>query len=438
MNSFFKRFAKGFANNFKTIIQACVFSVIIWFFISIQVFPDITLRINDIPVEYQPTLFMKDENLQIISIDTPSVDIQVQGKRYSISQLTSENFTAVCDMSKIYEPGEHILPIDIETVTDGVDCSILTGSLTAKVKVVKIVSREFDVIPSTDSISLADGMKIEGEVTVSPEKITVTGEESAVDAIGHVEAQISDIDGALDHSDSFTASPIFFNRSGIKLASPEISTDTDSFTVSVPVYKLKTLPVQVKFTGVSGSSGFSPDELKYTLSPDEITIASPDSSVDRLDALDIGEISLTALTLKDLQGGVVLPVELPEDYKNISGNRTITVTFSDYEDFGQLGFTVPSENFTIINNPSSFDVKLLTNEILVSVVGYSDYIQSMTAADIYATINLLGTEIAEGTKTVSVTFRLKGTNVRAWVTGEEYKVDLLITKSVEDVELPEV
>ena len=126
--------------------------------------------------------------------------------------------------------------------------------------------------------------------------------------------------------------------------------------------------------------------------------------------------------------------ELPEGYKNISGNKTITVTFPEAEEFGQLGFTVPSENFTVINIPSKYDVKILTKEMVVNVVGYSDYIQAMTSSDIFATINLLGMELNEGSKTVSTTFRLKGSYPRAWVAGEEYKVDLLITASVEDAE----
>ena len=431
MSNVWSRFAKGFMGNLKTIIQALVFSVIIWFFISIQIFPDISMHISGIPVSCEPTMFMNDEDLRISSVDTKEITIQVKGKRYSISQLEADNFTAACDLSEVYTAGEYSVPITITQVEQNVDCEISTVNTTAKVKVVKIVTREIDVIPNTDSLTLAEGMQIEGDVTVVPSTIIVTGEESLVKSIGHVEAVVSYPDGELDHSEGLHATPMFFNSSGIKIASPDISYSTDEFTVNVPVYKLKTLPVQVKFTGNTGTSGFDPDDLDYTMSINEITIASPDSSIDNLSAIDIGEISLAALTLKDLQGGVVLPVELPEGYKNISGNRTITVTFPDADDFGQLGFTVPSENFTVINSPSIFDVKMLTNEIVVNVVGYSNYIQTMTSADIYATINLLGMEISEGSKSVSVTFRLKGGNVRAWVTGEEYKVDLLITAAEE-------
>ena len=172
---------------------------------------------------------------------------------------------------------------------------------------------------------------------------------------------------------------------------------------------------------------FKIDDIRYNMSINELTIASPDNSIDNLEAIDIGEISLSSLTLKDLQGGVALPVKLPEGYKNISGNKTVTVSFPDSENYGQLGFTALLDTVSIINAPANYNVRVLTNEMVVNVVGLSTYIQTMTSSDVFATINLLGTELTEGTKSVSVTFRLKGANVEAWVTGEEYKVEILVT-----------
>ncbi len=431
MTNVFKRFAKGFLGNLKTIIQALLFSVVIWLFISIQIFPDITMHISDIPVKYEPTSFMNDENLHITSIDVSKVAIQIEGKRYSISDLTADDFSAVCDLSGIYEAGDHSVDINVFLTDDSKKCQIMTTNLKANVHVVKIVTRELEIKPNTNSVTVADGMQIEGDVTVEPSTVYITGEESLVNSVSRAEALAEYNDGDLDHTAGLPATPVFYNKSGSRLVSPSFSYSTALFTVNVPVYKVKTLPVQVKFTGSKNSYGFTAEELEYELSLDEITIASPDSSIDNLDAIDIGEVSISSLTLKDIQGGITLPIELPEGYKNISGNRSLTVTFPQSDDFGQLGFTVPSENFTIINIPKNYDVKMLTNEMVVNVVGYSDYIQEMTSADIHATINLIGMEFAEGNKSVSVTFRLTGAKVRAWVTGEEYKAELLITASEE-------
>ena len=429
MKNFFKNFARNFVKNIKTIIQAAVFSVIIWFVISIQIFPNIALHVSGIELVYEPTSLMKEENLQITSVDTETVTIQIQGKRYTISELTEEDFVARLDLSGIYDSGEYVVNVIVTPADAGTDCEIITRALTAKIKVVKIVSKEIEVVPDISSVRIADEMQVEGDITVSPSSVVVTGEEKLVNSISRIEAKAV-CEDELDQTAEVPASLHFFSSAGAKMVNPAVETDNSSFTVNIPVYKVKTLPVKVKFTNCP--SNFNIDELKYEMSINELTIASPDSSIDNLNAIDIGEISLSALTLKDLQGGVALPVKLPDGYKNISGNKTITVSFPDSDSYGQLGFTALAENITIINAPVNHEVKVLTNELNVNVVGLSSYIQELTSADIYATVNLLGVELYEGTKTVSATIRLTGTRVKGWVTGEEYKVELLVTPVTEN------
>lgn len=429
MNNFFKRFASKILPNLKTIIQAAICSVIVWVFISVQVFPDITQHISDVKVECTPTQHMKNENLRITSVDVDTVTIQIEGKRYSISELTGEDFTAHCDLSKIYEAGEHIVDITVEAADASNECEIISKNLTATVSVVKIISREVDVVPNTSGVKIADEMQIEGDISVTPQTVIVTGEERLVNSIGKIEA-VPDYDDILDGSAELKSLPVIYNQQGMRMLNTDLSLSEGVFMVNVPVYKVKTLPLNVKFT--NSSTNFNLSNLKYSMSITELTIASPDSSIDNIDAIDIGEISLSALTLKDLQGGVALPVKLPDGYKNISGNKTVTVYFEEYDNYGQLGFTVPSENINVINAPANYDIKVLTNVLNVNVVGLSSYIQEMTSDDIYATVNLLGVGISEGTKSVSVTFRITGINTRAWVTGEEYKVEIQCAKIPEE------
>ncbi len=431
MNIFIRRFASKLLTNLKTIIQAVIASIIIWFFISIQIFPNITQHISDVKVECTPTQHMINENLQITSVDVTDVTIKIQGKRYSISDLDGEDFKAHCDLSSIYEAGKHKVDIIVETADTATECEILEGNLTATVNVSKIISKEIEVAAYTDGIKIADEMQIEGEIGLFPSTIVVTGEEKLVNSIGHIKA-VPDYDDVLSESAELKCTPVLYNQYGMRMLNDDLALSEGVISMSVPVYKVKTLPLNVQFT--NSSTNFNISNLKYSMSVTELTIASPDSSIDNLDAIDIGEISLTSLTLKDLQAGVALPVKLPDGYKNISGNKTVTVYFENYDEYGQLGFTVPAENINIINAPNNFDVKVLTNVLTVNVVGLSSYIQEMTSDDIYATVNLLGVELSEGTKSVSVSFRLAGTNSRGWVTGEEYKVEIQISLPPEDVD----
>lgn len=431
MSNFFKRFASAFASNFKTIIQAIVLSVVLWFVISIQIFPNITLHISDVEVLCEPTQYMLNENLQITSPAIENITVQIQGKRFDISSLTNEDLVARCDLSGIYESGQYTVNILVEPADPSVQCTVLSDSLTAEISVTKIITREVPVEPSASRLRIAEGMQIEGELTVLPETVLITGEENLVNAVGRIEAA-PEYAGQLEESAELRSSLDFYNQQGVKMLDPAFSMNESVFTVNVPVYKVRTLPLNVQLTNFP--TNFDLSSLKYSMSIKELTIASPDSSIDNLEQIDIGEISLSSLTLKDLQGGVALPVKLPDGYKNISGNKTVTVYFEDYDSFGQLGFTVPFENINVLNKPSNYDVDVLTNQLTVNVVGLSSYIQGMTSDDIFATVNLLGVEIAEGTKSVSVSFRLTGGNIKAWVTGEEYKVDLQLSAVEEAAE----
>ncbi len=429
MSNFFKKFASNLISNLKTIIQAAILSVVLWFVISIQIFPNITLHVSGIHVECEPTQYMTNENLQITSPAIEDVTIQIQGKRYDISTLSGEDFTAKCDLSGIYESGEYTVNVHVEAADPSVECEILSNSLTAQVQVTKIISKEIPLEASADGLQIADGMQIEGDLTVSPASLFVTGEEKLVNSIGKIEV-LAEYDGVLEESAELRGSLAFYSRQGGKMPNPEVTLSESAYTVYIPVYKVKTLPLNVKFTNIPAN--FDTTSLKYSMSIDSLTIASPDSSIDNLEQIDIGEISLSSLTLKDLQGGVALPVKLPDSYKNISGNKTVTVYFEDSDSFGQLGFTVPVENINVINEPSNYSVDVLTNLLTVNVVGLSSYIQEMTSDDIFATVNLLGVDLSEGTKSVSVSFRLTGGRIKAWVTGEEYKVDLQISAKEED------
>ncbi len=68
-------------NNLKTLIMSVVFAVIIWFAVSIQVFPNEYDHVDGIKVIAEPTGYMQQENLRITDFEK-EVSIQIMGKRY--------------------------------------------------------------------------------------------------------------------------------------------------------------------------------------------------------------------------------------------------------------------------------------------------------------------------------------------------------------------
>ena len=197
---------------------------------------------------------------------------------------------------------------------------------------------------------------------------------------------------------------------------------------------MKTLPLNVS---VIYPENFDSNSINYSIVPKEITIAAPatDTGIENLDRIDVGEINLTSITARDLQG-VNLAISLPDGYKNLSNTGRAQVTFENMDSYGKMEFTVSTDNnFTVLNGDPEYDYSFVTSQFDVTAIGPSNVLRNLSQDDITGTVNLLGIPMEESVKNVTVTLRIAGQNVTAWITGE-YKIDIRATvKSDEEEEV---
>ena len=72
-----------------------------------QIFPDVTTHVSDIPVEVKATEYMTENALSVTNSYVDKITVQVTGKRYEVGNLTASDFTASADLSAITAPGEY-------------------------------------------------------------------------------------------------------------------------------------------------------------------------------------------------------------------------------------------------------------------------------------------------------------------------------------------
>ena len=425
MKNFIINFFKNIGKEFKSILFALLLAIIVWFAISMQVFPDIVSHINDIPVTVTVTEYMAANNLSVSEDFEHTVSVKISGKRYDIGNLSGDDFTASLDLSTVTGVGEYVVKVNVVPVKN-VECEIDDSGLTVKIKVEKIISKTFtaadgNLTATADEVIPTDDMKIDS-ITADPSTITLTGDAADLEAVKRVEIR-SVSAGETSASLTSKGQIVLIGANGDVIENPDISYDNDNFIVNVSLYKQKTLPLTVQFTNVP--SNFDLSSLKYSIYPETLTISSPDDSVDMQDKFEVGTIDLSQLTTKYLQK-LTLPITLPEGYKNISGNTSAMVSF-DAENYTFLSFTIQKENIIIANASDNFDIDVLTNELTVNVTGPADEIAAMTSKNIYATIDLMGTSLTAGLKDVTPEFTLRGTKVKSWVTGD-YKVSIQVSE----------
>ena len=368
---------------------------------------------------------MTQNNLQITSEITDKVNIEIEGKRYDISDLDPEDFSAEVDLSSARSAGTYTLPLKVTPKTNRELTITSISPEQISVTLDEIISKEFPVQGTAD-VSLPNEYYL-GEITASPATVTLTGSSSLIGRVSRVEAK-STLHGNISESQQ-TGSEITVYGAGNRVISDGITLSTDNIRVDIPIYKKKELPL--KFQIINYPSNFNIDSLKYKISPETLTVAAPDgTSIDNLAELDIGSIDLSDLKLENTS---YITINLPEGFQNLSGYNSARIEW-DISDYGKLDFTVTNEgeneNIKVINAPTNFDVSLITNSIKLTVIGPSERIAEISPTDITVTANLLGVQIHEGTQDVSVSVQIKGSRQTCWVSGD-YKVTISATPVTE-------
>ena len=410
---FLKRIANDIKQNYLYLIFAFVIAVAAWLVVSINVFPTIENKVNGIIVETPLTEYMIQHNLQIVNSPTDAVDIRIEGKRFDISGLKAEDFSAAVNLSQIRAAGTYTVPVSVAPKND-VECSILeTDPLSITLVIDEIISRDFNIKGTAPNISLSEGYYID-EITASPDVITITGSASVIDKITSVEAR-STFKGEITESHETVSDLIIYGANGAKIINDDLKLSTEIVSVNIPVYKQKELPL--KFSITNYPVNFDKNSLKYTIYPETITVAAPDDSIDNLSELEIAAIDITDIKLNQTTS---IPITLPEGYKNLSGNPTARITW-DIEEYGKLDYTI--DNIALSNVPDNFDVSLITNAITITAIGPSERLAELSPSDFYVTANLLGVSLREGTQDVAVNIIISGANQKCWVSGK-YKATI--------------
>lgn len=411
--NFFEKIGSNFKSNLKNILISFAIALGAWFFVSIQIFPTVEESVKNIPIEVQPTEYMIQNNLQIVSALDQTVNIRIEGKRFDISGADADSFYASLDLSSVRSEGVFTVPVNVSQKIER-ECEIIdTDPLAITVEIDKIISREFEVTATAPSISLPDGYYV-GDITATPATITVTGSSSVIEKIDRIEAR-SAYNGAISESHDTQSEIFIYGTNGARIVDDELTLSSEHVSVTIPVYKQKVLPLTFSYANVP--SNFDIDSLKYRIQPSTLTVAAPDGSIDFISELDIGTIDISDIRLDQI---VSVPIALPEGYKNLSGNNTARIEW-DLDAYGKLDFT--TSNIAIKNAPDNYDVSLITNEVVISVMGPSELLSALAPADIYVTADLLGVTLRDGAQDVAVTIRIRGSELKCWTTGS-YKVTI--------------
>ncbi len=399
-------FSKLFEKDVVVKITSIAAAVVIWFVISVSVYPTISPIVYNVPVQVGLEGTYADANrLQAMSVSQETVTVYIEGSREQVGNISADELTAVASAENVLYSGEYSLPLSIECSTGKEFEVIRIVPSDVTVKFDEFITKEFTVYPELSGISAAEGYVMDEKIDVVPSVVEITGPAEKVNGISSAAAVVSE-DVSLTSTTDFRTTALKL-YSGISVMSDDdqtLSYDKSDFTVHVPVYAKKTVKLNVRITNAPGS--FDTEKFKEQLefSVDELEVAvSGESAAGESGYLDIGAIDMREA---DIGKEFTFAVDsfLPDGYIDWNGVGSVTVKCPSE---GLEKRLIHITSIELVNEPSQFDFKIITSGVTPTLIGPAESIEQLTYIDVSAQIDLLnGFNMEEGYQKLPITFSI--------------------------------
>ena len=188
----------------------------------------------------------------------------------------------------------------------------------------------------------------------------------------------------------------FYTRSGSEVKFEYTTLEEESVDVTLQVYKVATLPVEVSF--INAPRDFDSSVLAYTLSKKTLNVAGPESQIDRLSALSVGTIDLSTFALDKVYE---MPIELPTGIHLLDNLSSITVSF-DSSKLETKTLNLPSSCVQVVNLPSSYQLTVETERLMnVTLCGPAGSLETLTPEQVVIEIDADDFSVAIGQQNIA-------------------------------------
>lgn len=416
-------------NNLSLAIYSVVIACILWFVISMALYPSVTKQIRSVEISLDISGTSASENgLSVISCNITDVNIVVKGSRTQASKLNAESFVAYIDTSGITTPGRRALPLKVRS-KDNIPFEVesITPS-TVVVNLDKYETAEIPVEPDCPGISAVSGKVIyDKEYKCSPSIVKITGPSVQVAKIAKCKAY-SDKEMVLESSVDITTDKLqLLAEDGTIIDQSMMEFSNTSFSINIPVLTQKTVKLSVQVVG--GSTEFDKSSLEFDLSADSLTVASRNSQLEIPDPLDIGKINLSDVGPGYTKSFDINALLEESNVINMSGLETVVLTLDD-DKLETKEFTLDKSSINISNKPggNEYDYNLISQNVRICVMGPKDVIAGLTPADFVAEANLLNGEFAVGQFYFDVTVHCLASD-KVWAIANPSRPTVLIQKT---------
>ena len=411
-------------NRVVSILMALACGLATWLVVTIYIDPQGSTTIRDVPINYaNSATTYTNQGLDIVERpDISGVTVRVEGNITSIGKMTSSDIMVYPSYSGVSGAGKVTLRLQarVTNTTDysgNIKCTVEKPYDTIDVVFDEVSEKTVPVTVDASAVSIADGYML-NKTSAVPAEITLRGPTSELDQISQVVAPVLSDDALADTTT--TPSTLELRDENGNTITPQYTTmDSDSANVTLTIYQVRELPLEVDFIGVP--NGFDTSSLHYTLSQQKLRVAGPARTVSALESLTVTDFDLAREFEMDRDYQRL--IELPAGVVSLDGVTNVTLSFNTTD---MASTTLNISNIRLVNVPSNYDMEILSSLVSgVELYGPKDEIEELSADSVVAQIDCQSISLTVGQQTIPVTIQIPS-STRIFATGS-YTVQCEVT-----------
>ena len=383
-----------------TALASLLAAVALWVYVITVVGPEDQQTFPDIPVVFRGVSALDGRGLMLLTEEVPSVTLELSGNRSDLNKLSPSNISVTVDLSNIYDPGKNAIGFDVSYPGDVANDAITVQSRTPSGITLEVVRRGYKDVPvevdftgalSKDYMKETPQLEME-TVRISGPELEVKKIQSARISLELVEDTKTSITGEFPYTlCDGDKNPVDAKRIQVT------SEGAEAISVTVPIKRVKEIPLTVKVTEGGGATG---DNSSIVIEPQSILVSGDEELLANLSQLEVGTVDLSAM-LEDQE--MTFPITLPEGIVNETGiaEAKVAVSFPNL-----LMKTFTATKFEAVNVPAGMTAEVSARELEVTVRGSRDVVEALSAESITVTVDCAAAEA--GNQKLSATVTIQG------------------------------
>lgn len=423
---------KAITNNLGLKILSIMFSIGLWLAVVNISDPEITTSFSGISVEIMNTdLVTREGKVYSVLDGTDTVSVEVTGKRSLIDTINKDDIHAVADLNDLSFMNTVSIKASSSKYSSQIKVKCATENLKLDIEDVKRVQLPIEIVAA----GTPGAGYIVGTMTPDQNIVRISGPQSLVEMIDHVEAEVS-VEGW--KSDINTSADLrLYDVEGNQIKNSSLTQNIASVKVSVTILETKQVKLSYSVSGIPATGYMVTGEI--TSVPETVMIAGKKSIIDSLEEIVIAdtELNITGQT-SDMTSivdiGKYLPGGISFADSSFSGTASVTVGIEASE---TRDFDVPLKNIALMNRPADFKVSIEDAEdeeavITITLTGMASKIIELRDEEIHGQVDMKQIlddkgleEWTEGVYNVPVKFNLSDDII----TNNIYSVRLHVDKN---------